>query len=411
MSPELTAAAARIPTATKPHARRDVRQDEVHEDRDLLAPELASRVRAGARAHDVGPFVENVEKGADREEQEHHGDRGQYGYIEGASAVRRVPAGEQPLRRVLIETQAGNEEQHHSGQGCDQGEGRRGIERKIEEAELVFAGRGRGEGSHDFARGGRDAGPKDEEHGERRPDIEQDLDEIGPDDRAEAADEGEGDAKNDEHQRGDEHIEWVDVREDDHRDGDRRQIKACPAREDPADQVHAGGSPHRANVVPVSQQFVDCGDIERVEAGNKNRGDDVGGDDRAEIACEIGIVAAKAVIRRGEEGRRRLGGREHRYCEQPDRHPVAGQEIVLRVPLPPGREDARSREKQDICRDDRPIQNRELRRHVFPSARGFPDLRQPVRCWSRCPVPGHPADPLAGQARVREQSGFPQKSA
>ena len=80
--------------------------------------------------------------------------------------------------------------------------------------------------------------------------------------------------------------------------------------------------------------------------------------ERAEIGGEIGIVAAIAVIGRAEEGRRRLGGGQHRDGDQPDRDAVPGEEIIGGVALPAGREDAGDRQHGDIGGDDEPIERR-----------------------------------------------------
>ena len=224
------------------------------------------------------------------------------------------------------------------------------IEGEVDQPQLVLASGA----SRRSRRRGRDAGPQEIEHDERRADIEHDLDEIAPDHRAQPADEGEDQAEDDQGDRGGQHVRRLDVGEDDHRDGDRGEVEPGAAREDPADQIHAAGRAHRPRVEAVAEQLVDRRHPLGVETGDEEFRDQEGGDERPEIGGEIGIVAAIAVIGRAEEGRRRLGGREHRHRHQPDRDPVPGEEIIGGVALPPGREDAGEREQCDIGPDDRP---------------------------------------------------------
>ncbi|EGY01860.1 hypothetical protein AZA_90616 [Nitrospirillum viridazoti Y2] len=123
-------------------AGRRLRQDEVHEDGDVLALEGAGGPGAGRR----GPAIEQVEQAADGDEQPDDGDGGGDGQVQALGAGARIAAGQQALRRVLVQRIVADEQQHDAGQRRPQAERGGEAGRQVEQAQLVMPVRGRGQG-------------------------------------------------------------------------------------------------------------------------------------------------------------------------------------------------------------------------------------------------------------------------
>ena len=338
-------------------------EDIVHEDADLLAAERAGG-GGGGPAHQVGSIVEDIEHQADDDEHADHRHGRQHREIQAARAGLRILAGQQPLRGVLVHPGIGDVEQRQPGDDREHREGPRQIEREIEQPQLVHALRRVGQRLDDLAVRGGDRQPQEHQHRDRGAEIDDELDQVVPQHRLQAADEREQDAGDDQDGGGDHDALRVDAAGDHHRQRDRRQIHARAAGKDPADQEHAARPAGRLRAEPQREQFIGGRGADRVEARYQDVRDEDRPDQPADIAAEIGQVAVIAIVRATQEGRGGLRRGQHRDGGEPGGHVAAGEEIVMRRRGLARREDPAARhQQQDIGGDHEPVGHREWQHH------------------------------------------------
>ena len=345
-------------------ARRHFGENEMHQHRDILTAELARGTLQRPRTHEVGAAVEDIEQRSDGEEDEDDRHAGQHRAIEAAGAGTRVLAGQQALRGVLVEGEIADRQQEAAGHHGGQSERLLEAQRNIKQAELVLSVGRRGKGADHRAQRHRNPVQQEQEHHDGCADIDDELEEVQPHDRPQAPMDREQERHQDQRQRGDQDALRADVEEHDHRDRDRGQIEARTPGQDPAHQEHGARSPHRTGVEPRAEEFIHRGDPKRVEARHEHPGHDEGREKRPEGCAEVGIVTPVARVRRPEECRGRLRGRQHRHCCKRGRDRAGGQEKVAGIErLATPQIAADGRQSDQIGDHDRPVDQAELRRH------------------------------------------------
>jgi hypothetical protein len=170
----------------------------------------------------------------------------------------------------------------------------KGCDGEVEQPQLVHPLRRRGEAVQDGGQRQGDQNAQEDQHRHRRSRVDGELEQVDPDDGAQAAMEAEDEGHAHQQEGRDQHPAGVHVQEQQHRDGDGGEVEPRPASQHPADQ------------------FVNGRHALGVEPGHEHAGDHERGDQGGDVGAEIGEVAAVAIVRSAQEGRRGLGGRQHR---------------------------------------------------------------------------------------------------
>ena len=263
------------------------------------------------------------------------------------------------LRRVLIEPGIANIEQHQPGQDRPNGKRLGKVERPVKQTQLVHSVRCRLKRFPDFRSRCGNFHQQENEHQHRTTEVEHDLHKVAPDNGIQAAEQCEHNTENDKDRRRDDDMLRLDIKEDDHRNRNSGKIQTRTARQDTADEIHPRRRASCRRVETGFQQFIYRGRTDCVESRYQETCDDKGSDDRGEVACEIAVIAAIAVIGGAEKCCRRLHRRQNGHRNQPDRRMMPGEEIVIRRFGPPCRLIARKSEQCDIGKQYAPVINGE----------------------------------------------------
>ena len=185
-----------------------------------------------------------------------------------------VAAGDQALGDVLIEARGADVEQGYPREYREDPEWCRQVQRGVDQHQLVRSIRGVAQGVHGLAEIQRNQAPQVNRDDQGGADIEDDLDQIAPDDRVQPAHEGEYQPEQEQDKRRYRNVLRVNVKKQDHRDGDGREVEPRAAGEDPAQQVHQRRRPPRGGVKAGFEQLVHRRHPQRVEARDEHPGDD-----------------------------------------------------------------------------------------------------------------------------------------
>ena len=326
--------------------RRDDRRDDEagravaqrmddEERQDLVVPSERRRQRR--------LLIERVEHHADEQEQHELGEDDEAAHHE--AALRRLERfrREQALHEELIGAVRGERQRHAAEEAGPDRVDRRGLQAEVQHLELVRRAAGfdhRGPAAVDLRE-------QRSEHEQRARDVDEQLHDVGPDHRRDAAAH-----RVDDHRRAENDDRPVHRRAGHHRDDERRRIEADAVGQRARDQEDRRAQVLHAGTEAALQQLVRRQQFAAEIRGNEQRADDDAADDVAHHQLQERHVAGVGLRGHADERERARFGGDDGAADRPAGHGAIGQEVVARRLLEAREPRAEQRDGDQVAGDD-----------------------------------------------------------